>query len=904
MMNPEQLIGRFANEDKGLRQTLDFVLDVFEHYKVLKSSPSKRHFIEISREIYYEATTESELEALQKALWWCYESAAEELPNLLPPIQTMRLLAPQPFFNESTARVGEIAAVFACFQPFLTHCDSTLQIVATALLLAKHAAVTQIEQLLCNDELIVMHEANRALVSQGGHYLMLDVVGLLHWRRLKESRISADQLRAGYASMYSPAFGSLRTLDDAVSVIGLLQQPLFSHELNHLSSPLDASDVISHLTNQPVTADVHVKRSSAKRRKRRVLFGMREYVKTASSLAFSYQRADGETIAELSLCLRRFQQQSPDELRNCRAFKDCKADLQTVLLKSKSCSAVCGVLVHYCISLFLHGSAWTARLAVNTVLTYLSTLQQFCVCVLSDETFLQEAQSQNDALTELTELIEFYLVTRPADKQNTVLIFLQFVSEYVPLRLVGESLDVFSEKVVATRTHYLSPLMFDRAIAAVPDVSTRLFLRVCYFLGLRHDEAATLFVDDVNVEFIYVTKRCKRKSHSSTRRVSLMFMPMDVRFEFQKFIAMRRQHSRRIFSMRVIDFYLPNALAELRKQAGNNQFVVHSLRHCAANNMLFMLCMAAFGRSDWCERYALFQHQLFSDDTISQLKTQCLNIGHPLLPHSPIFNMLACQLGHASPVVTASCYLHFLPFVAFELNALRNKAPSFEMLAALLPANSYRYHFLSDQSFDETKWFKHACRGLPKATVRNVVDTHADVNTFSFSDYVMALHDFLTTNQSSVVFQHSQDVPPINATTLTRMLEQPSTLRRIEFMSQKHWTAKSARALYTLQDVFTNGLEIRDVRTLRHVLFAMNSIGLFKLQAVVRTSKGDMHSPQIAWSSVAQRFDCSLQFESSSHRGFSISMSSFKSRQKPVPHFSELIQLICSYINYLGNSHD
>ncbi|MDZ7869295.1 MAG: hypothetical protein U5L02_08890 [Rheinheimera sp.] len=111
-----------------------------------------------------------------------------------------------------------------------------------------------------------------------------------------------------------------------------------------------------------------------------------------------------------------------------------------------------------------------------------------------------------------------------------------------------------------------------------------------------------------------------------------MFMPADVRSAFLQFVAMRRQHSIKIFSPRVIAFYLPSALAALRKLAGNNQFVVHSLRHCAANNMLFMLMMAAFDSSDWRERYALFQHQLFSDDTISQLKEQFRRVGHPLLP--------------------------------------------------------------------------------------------------------------------------------------------------------------------------------------------------------------------------------------------------------------------------------
>ncbi len=901
MMTPDQLINCFANEDKSLRHTLDFVFDVFEQFKVFKPTPARRHFLEISKEIYLEATTELELSALQKALWWCYESAVIELPDLLPPIQTIRLLPARPFFDESTARVGDIAAVLAYFQPMLTHSDTTLQLLATALLLAKHVAVTRVEQLFCIDEIVVMPDANRAFLQHGDGYLMLDAVGLLLWRRLHESRISAGHLRAAYAAVYSPEFGRLRTLDDAISVIGLMEQPLFCHELNPLSSSFSAPDIIAHLTNQPLINKTEVSIKSSTRRKRRMIFAGREYIQTSAFLAFGKCQDDAVVMSALSLCLRRFQQQSPDERRNCRAFKDCKASLKQLLLQSKNCSAVCAVVVHYCVSLFLYGSAWKARLAVNTVLTYQSTLQQFCTNVLNDEALVQLAQSQGDALADLNDQIEDYLVTLAPDKQNTVLIFLQFVSEYVPIRLVGEWLDVIADKVAVTRTHYLSPLLFERAIAAVSDVSTQWFLRICFYLGLRHDEGLTLFVDDVSAEFLYVTKRSIRKSRTSVRRVSLMFMPADVRSAFLQFVAMRRQHSTQIFSPRVIDFYLPGSIAELRKRSGNNQFVVHSLRHCAANNMLFMLVIAAFDRSDWRERYALFQHLLFCNDNISQLKKQFRSIGHPLLPQVSIFNILASQLGHASPVVTVSSYLHFLTFLAFELNASRIKNPCHDMLAALLPGNSYRYELLSAQSFDETKWFKHASHGLQKSAVRNVVDVHEEVRAFSFSDYVTKLHEFLTTNQPSSVFKCSQDVPRIDAATLTRLLSQPRSLRQIEFISQQRLTGKSIRALNTLQELMTKDQNVRDVRTLRHVLFALNSIGFFRLQAVVSAPRNSEQF--LAWQDVAQRFDCQLQIEVSNTAAQTISLSSVKTEKKKLLHLFELIQLICSYIRYQGKLH-
>ncbi|MDZ7869294.1 MAG: hypothetical protein U5L02_08885 [Rheinheimera sp.] len=84
------------------------------------------------------------------------------------------------------------------------------------------------------------------------------------------------------------------------------------------------------------------------------------------------------------------------------------------------------------------------------------------------------------------------------------------------------------------------------------------------------------------------------------------------------------------------------------------------------------------------------------------------------------------------------------------------------------------------------------------------------------------------------------------------MLNQRRTLQLIEFISQQRWTAKSIRALYTLQELVTQGHEIRDVRTLRQVLFAPNSIGFCRLQAVVSLPINDF--PPQAWLDVAQAF--------------------------------------------------
>lgn len=894
MLKTEQLIACFANEDKELRHTIDFVIDIFDKYLVLKPAPSKRHFYEISKEIYTEATTESELTALQKALWWSFESAVQEQPHLRPPIQKMRVLPPRPFFNESTPRLGDIAAVLAYYQTFLAHSDTSVRLLATTLMLAKHVGITRLEQLFCKAQIFILQSAHRALICHHDGYLILDAVGLMLWRRLNQSKTSAEQLRLDYFSLYTPKFGHLRTLDEAIYAVGLLEQPSFGSALASISCPLTAEDVADHLTDQRLATNSARAPQTYKKLKRRITFVLRDQVNTAASLAFGQQANTCALMSELSLCLRRFKQQSQKEHRNCLAFKQCKASLHQLLLKSKNGSTITAVLVHYCVSLFLHGSAWKKRLAVNTVLTYQSTLRQFCSIVLSDEVLLRQAQSQTDALAELTDLIESYLVTQPFDKQNTVLIFLQYIHEHVPLRLADESLDILTEKQLMTRAHYMSPKLFDRALAKVSDASTRWFLCVCYYLGLRHEEAQTLAVDDVSAEFIYVTKRSKRKSMTSVRRVSLMFMPSDMRIAFLEFVALRKHHSTQLFTKRVIDFYLPTALTDLRNEAGNAQFVVHSLRHCAANNILFLLTMITFERQDWRKRYSLFQHHLFSDETITQIKTQFQNCGHPLRSQSAVLSILASQLGHASPVVTASSYLHFLPFLNFELHAQRGKAPHRDFLGALLPDNSYRYVLLKSQFFDEAAWFKHAARSLSKTVVQNRVDLQDIAKPSSLLDYVSALHVFLTTNQPSIVFTRSEDVPLVNACTLAVMLNHTKTLRQLEFISKQRWTAKAVRAVKTLQDCLENKQKIRNIRTLRHVLFALNCLHVNALEA--RVSGPEIHT----WCEVAKRFDCTLRFDEQKTRGPSLAICDIKSGRKHIQYLHELTKIICFYINYRG----
>jgi hypothetical protein len=132
------------------------------------------------------------------------------------------------------------------------------------------------------------------------------------------------------------------------------------------------------------------------------------------------------------------------------------------------------------------------------------------------------------------------------------------------------------------------------------------------------------------------------------------------------------------------------------------------------------------------------------------------------------------------------------------------------------------------------------------------------------------------------------------------MLNDTRILRQIEFISSKGFTAKEIRALHTLNELILNAKEIRDERTLRHVLSSLNCLGFFNLRAVVRSKNPIIKE---SWGSVSQRFDCTLQIVNSTNATDSISLTSFTSRQKKILYLNEFIQLVIKFIHSTGDIH-
>lgn len=891
----EQLIECFENETKEIKQHIDFVEEIFKKYRLLIPNAAKNHFAGVTRIISEEVTTELELIAIQKALVFCYEYYSSINKAIIPPNLVLPVPSQRPFFNESTAIVAYVGAVIKFARENISSCDQAVKALSAAILIANIRGKFELEQLFESDQIYVLTDANRALLVSSKDYLMMDSISLLLWKILRGAVKTANELRLIYKKNYSKDFGNISSLDNAIASICTFNHCIFTHSFKSIQSNLPAIELINYLTNQQVRM---LNIEQERKIHRHWECDYNNDLKVMTSIAFASKKFDNDAIAELSLHLRRFKQRSENEARNKIYFSECCDSLENLKIKCISnCSVVAYVIVSYSISLFLNGSAWKEKLAVNTILTYLSTIHNFCRIVFRDSFLIDQAQENDDALHAISEVIEDCLSYRSANKQSIILIFLQYLNQNVPVRLVDSSLDFYSIQSERVRRHYLTPQNFDLVIHKIKNEQMRWFLRLCYWLGLRHEEAIQLHVVDITKEFLYVTKRSKRKTLASIRRISLMNMPEYLRNELAKYLKYRHQISNKMFDEKLIDLYLQDALELLRKTSGNDYFVVHSLRHCAANNFLFLLIMATRDYLEWRERYALFRHECFSDASILKIQHQFAMLGEQLSELTPIMNIVARQLGHSSPVVTALCYLHFLPFINSEINFQSKNFIEADFISSLIKNNSYRYECINFEGFDYDVWFKRACRGLARIEFsnnpNNSIVQDVCLSDLNFIDYMNDLFSYIQTDTKSEVFSNINDVPVVDVELLSIFMHECSNVRQIESISKVKWNSKRVRAIKVLNETINNGFDIVDVRTLRHVLFALNLLGYQSLEAIVNGAYG---IPQ-KWIDTANNFNCKLFSKVGSNSLSLVKLNSFRNKRSKIKNLDLICNVLVCFLN-------
>ncbi|WP_157980946.1 tyrosine-type recombinase/integrase [Aliidiomarina shirensis] len=947
--------------DKHIRQHASFVVDTIARLcpRALSSQTSlpQNFFERNARALYEQATTEGELEALCECWFYAYETHAKQHPKLLPPKRFFPVKRQLPLISEHMPKLERQELLVDMLQnqlPKAHKLASEIRWMMLVLSLARHLDIRQtqrLEVLIATpiESYIILSDAKRAVVLlEKGNAVYLDAIGLLYLRKLQSEASHARYVKriASVFNMWAThCFQSTQnalltniTLADTLDALSFITRVPANESIGPLPIPLNASKLIFTLSGNH-NFDFIEATGKPQSRRRRSFEKLQTQIKEKSSqnytsIAFqsSVMRHDKDAMQRIRNALTEFSSNQTNANRNTVHFKVLRQQLLQQINDfnhdKNNISAVAQLIATYCIDLFLYGSVWKQNLAVNTILTYLSTLTTFASSAWGDEALLQSAQYDVEAQIELTELVaDVISATDAPDKQSTVLNFLQYVSQTSAIVLFDEDeLEYQGTGLINVRPHYIAPHDFDTACHRfLNDVNSAErrqcihFVRLCYALGFRDKEAAQLEIDDIDfsTNSAYITKHFKRKTKTAIRRVPLCFFHPQHINTLEDYIADRESHGlTTVFDAPVIASTLPSFIRTLREVLDDDTLVLHSLRHSAANNLLFQLSIACSARlSSLQERYSFLQHPIFSAAQIQDITSALDACGRSTGEFFPVLDTLANLLGHVSPTVTAASYLHLSDVLMFELGSGRQATFSAESLSQLMSSNNYRYSLKKlyqssvgelDEIAREALLFKAATHGL-KVKTRIAHKKHGvlpvpNLNRIAFSDYIRALYDYKyrphREGGNSLLRPHFDKVSHdlnIDFTTSIQAHDFAVWQRLYERLSHLDWTRINRHALEVLHDALIAG-KITDKRTANRYLRALSLLGL-------RRQKINIISPK---QNDTQVHDWVELITSSGHtitlveKGSSQTFIQLRPRHlrwRPWDHLNDLLPIVFQYIN-------
>lgn len=918
----------------------------------------RRYFVERARTVYREANNPQQEDALRLCFGALFEYCAQFNDALIPPPLTLSVEKKITVINDNSPALALVDALEQMLEVELSKKQSvTTRAMLLSLLLAKHAAIRSKQQLNTVlsagvADVLIFKDAQFAALSLKNDRVIFDAVALRAFTLFKSLPAQATATKS-ISEALSSVFQRYAlerhlsmqvTLADALEALSFTTQSIAAESFSTLYTPLDCSSFTRAITGAGQTeCETKANQRAARRRNKRTIKELMSLEKLTElfdeqsqrQLSFDArtQSADSELIYLVRKSVQAYAAADEKQLRNSSAFNQLKnnlVDLLNVAYESSSgFSFVAVAIATYISDLMLHGSNTKEKLAVSTIETYLSTLSVFARDVWSDEAFLLHAQESHEALEELSEDVSDRLGELPdASKQSTAIGFLRYLSQTTRIKLFdANEVEFLGAGACETRAHYIPPQDFNAAcdsfLSKANTAERRqfaIFAQLAYGAGLRRKEASLLETSDVRIELkaLYITRLLKRKTLKAVRRFPMCLLPLDFVERLEIYIDEREKIGRdTLFDDYVLSALNDEFIQTLRAQCANENLVFHSLRHSAANNIVFQLSLCCSpALKTYRESVFFLKSGIFSDNQLERVRLELETLGRPPNNFFATLDTVAQLLGHVSPVVTSNSYLHLLDVLFFMKNSLRSQSLSTDSMASLLPDTNYRFEF--KKRYEATRGlreaekllFKTFTRGLPEAhvfeTQEVLPEQRVKQSSPTFSDYLTALTHYKTV--SNIHFDNAlrEHFDECAASIDIRFLqEKPFTTKSwislVDTLSAVSWTAKNINAISTSSNTSRQVVVTRLREAERH-LRALNLLGLSR-------SKVTLYLPDASQSEQAKKWAVMIE-----ELGFTVlavtddKQTHTSMASKPVnlrwPLWRYLPDILCiltSYLNFQQN---
>lgn len=953
----EFFVDALNTEPKAVREKAGFAYQVIkeqcEKPLLTPQKVPKRYFVERARTVYKKANRQQEEDALRLCFGALFEYCAQFNDALIPPPLTLPVEQKITVINDNSPALGLVDALEEMLEVELSKKQSvTTRAMLLSLLLAKHAGIGSKQQLntfLSADvaDLTIFKDAQFAALSLKKDRVIFDAVALRAFTLLKSLPAQATKINSISAALsrvfqhYALERHLSIKLTETLEALSFTTQSIAAGSFSRLYTPLSDASFARAITGaRAVDGEIKTNQREQRRRNKRTvkelmsLEKLTELFDEQSQRQLSFdaraQSADSELIHVVRKSVQAYAEADEKQQRNSSAFNQLKnnlVDLLNVAYERSSCFSFVAVAIGtYITDLILHGGNIKEKLAVSTIETYLSTLSVFACDAWSDEALLAEAQESHEALEELSEDVADTLSElSDASKQSTALGFLQYLSQTTRIKYFdAEELEYKGAGACEARAHYISPQDFNETCDSfISNANTPerrqfvFFAQLAYGAGLRRKEASLLETSDVSIELkaLYITRLIKRKTLKAVRRFPMCLLPLDLVERLENHIDEREKIGRyTLFDDYVLSALNDEFIKTLRAHCDNENLVFHSLRHSAANNLLFQLSLCCSPQLKAYRDSVLFlKADIFSDKQLERVTQELEALGRPPNNFFATLDTVAQMMGHVSPIVTATSYLHLLDVLFFMKNSLRSQSLSTDSMASLLPDTNYRFEF--KKRYEATRGlreaekllFKTFTRGLPEAhvfeTQEVLPERRVKQPSPTFSDYLTALTHYKTVSNihfDNALREHFEEcAASIDIGFLQeKLFTTKSWISLVDTLSAVSWTAKNINAVSTLSKTSRQTAITRLREAERH----LRALNLFELnQSKVKLYMPDKSQSEHAekWAVMIEKLGFTVLAETDEkQKHTSVASKPINLRWPLWRYLPDILSILTAYLNF------